>query len=260
MIMDAFPEGSAFAGGHSAYRALHFGDYLRLLAISPIKPELLVLPLNMRTLSPQWNRHPNYALQSHRRILNHLICAGLGLSPVSVRCTEDPPQIQIQRFWDIQLENPLGELTRIGDLEALRDNTRLKTANDERRRREIFIYHYAMPLPVDCGETDTWCEMVAFAAKYEIKLLVYATPINVSAGTELIGPAFSKAVRDKVAFFEKRVFETVSSKFFRFVDLHDASPPSHFFHRELASEHLNQAGREYVSRQLRDQITRFIVP
>jgi hypothetical protein len=248
LVVGTIPRSLAIS--HSAYQPMVYQELLRAVLAMKQRPRTLLLPINMRCFSPQWDLHPDYQFVQE---LGHLTSY---LQDRVVRRLEprETSASEMKVYERTAVAYPTSELRTVGEFVAVVRSKPTTDAERSRRIAEIFRFHYGHPLEPTQRKLACVrgiCDLVEGAG---MRAVVYVTPINHEAGLRHAGAELLRSyqrnvdvVRDELAPWVRRGV----------VALHDGSTllgSQMFFQPELPSEHMNAAGR----RALADQIAQWV--
>jgi hypothetical protein len=251
MLIDAYAERgiSVCDVTHTAYPPRLFARLLEVLRMLPLRPRLVVLPLNLRAFSSQWRLHPEYGFAAELAATAQFIqdpSAG-----VPALCHERMEPLDYRDLYE-QTDAQAVEISGygkyfVGDL-RMALHTKPMTQWGYRRRKElIFAWHYLYEWRED-NEQLTWlrgCLMMLRDMQIP-KLRCYITPVNYGGGAEFCGAAFGHAVD-----FNSDALVAVGRRYDIGVDDWGRSlTREHFFSPDDATEHLNEAGRRWLVSQI----------
>jgi hypothetical protein len=239
----------------SAFRPDVYLSLCRVLAITRSRPRLLILPVNLRCFSPQWDRNPEFdfareiaAIETFRRHPEHGVPR---LTP-----TKDLPRSywKWREFRRTPVRYPVPAPERVaGFLEAIASRPAdARTA--EARWRQIFVFHYLHPVAEEHRQLRFLEETLRQLGELRVPVLAYLTPVNHEAGVRLLGDAFVSQVSATVATVLRRMADVAAAV----GALPGAPRPTVadwgfllgedcFFHRNEPTEHLNERGRRRLA-------------
>jgi len=221
-----------------AYHMAVFNAFVRALGRMRYRPQVIVLPVNLRSFSPQWHLNPEWQFDKEIRTLEEFTAGRTQTVPP----VQKLPQSIIE-FRATPVEYPCSSLTRIGEfLDVVRMRT--ETAEQkEYRWGQIHVFHYMHPLQADHPKLLLVKETLEEIEKLGAFAVAYVTPINHQAGRKLIGEDFASAVRDQVELVRRQVAESERRGRARFLDCSTMFGSDCFFHEYDPTEHLNERGR-----------------
>ena len=235
-------------------------------------PTWVVLPINMRSFSPEWNLRPGYQFVEEQTVLRLGVpLARFVARPLDIFGGFDSDITEADFLATTVYSNttPVGSvadfeaLTGVSALDALPDEG--DAQEDDEQGGEAFAYYAGAPAENDLDEVLTYyymnaldpnqrkltamVETVETLRAQNIQVLLYITPVNVDLGDAYIGPAFRaqfarnvEVVREKLlaSFEEPPLLLDLSTALeaFTFVD----------------TEHLTPRGKLFVAQQIADAI------
>lgn len=233
---------------HTAYHTEVFGSLLKVLTVTRTNPKLVVLPVNLRSFSPQWDLYPAWQFNDEIRAAESYL-ANPSLDITSVTEVVVTPDL-LERFDAIPVKYALTDKSRIGQF---RTAITSKPTSEQQRRsrlRDIFIYHYTYPLTSDHRKLVALGDCVRTLAGLNIPLMVYCTPINWQAGVRYVGKDFVTAVRENRDTIASGLSGYARDTRTRFADFSMLLGSDCFFSDHDPTEHLNERGRWRLTDEL----------
>ncbi len=235
------------------YPGYHSGVFYLILCVLKVIgkfPSVVVLPINMRIFSPQWDFNPEH----------QCVLAVKELKDFLVYSKYDAGEIyDIDNYtsYDIldkkQFEYPL---TSLKYFRQFNDLVNMKPVNDFEsfeRYRQIFIWHYLYPLTSSHRKFLLLKKIVELIKQQKSSLLTYITPINYIAAQKYIGIDFTKIFQNNVQII-KNYFKCENNTKILFNNYSLLLDSEYFTHKNDTTEHLNQNGREIISQLICNQI------
>lgn len=238
---------------HTAYHMQVYKNLISVLEVTKRKPKVVILPINLRSFSPQWDFYPAWQFRDEiRAIESYLSNPSLEIASVG----EVPETANLLRLFDaIPVKYPLTELNRIGQFRSMIASKPKNEDQKKYRLRHIFVYHYMYPLTDDHPKIKAFEECVRMLSALQIPLVLYVTPINWEAGRKYVGREFIEIVKANVNMISNRLSPDQTDNKVRFGDFSTLLEAGCFFSDDNATEHLNQQGRT----QLADEIMKMIL-
>jgi len=240
---------------HGAYHMEVFYHLLSTLKVTCHRPRLIILPINMRSFSPQWYLRPNWQFRPEIELLISYY-SGHGLRKYYRKYKYQ------DGYEKIPVEFPLSDIRTIGEFEELRLNKNNPSILQEMRRKELFIYFYLYPISKEHPRLINLMETVHLARSLDSKTMFYIAPINIAAAIRYVGREFVhyfsenlKAVKE--IFVKEKIRVLTDEDIKRDGPLNDSVVcldysqvlgSDCFFHTESIDDHLNQKGRGFISR------------
>jgi hypothetical protein len=226
----------------SSYDIRVFDAFVRALVEMKHRPRVIILPLNLRTFSPQWRLNPALQFDEQMRTVEDFAAGSVR----SVRSADKVPR-SFEEFEATPVEYPNTSMTRIGqyyDLVRMRART---TEEREYRWRHLFVFHYMHPLHSDHPMLLLVKETLEQIERIGAFAIVYTVPVNYQAARKLIGDDFLRSIRQQVDLLHSLVTEMEHRGKARFLDLATMFGPDSFFHEHYTTEHLNERGRQMLA-------------
>jgi hypothetical protein len=235
---------------HSAYHLKVYYYLLRVLEFTRQKPKLVILPINIRSFSPQWDLNPNWQFNDEIEALK-----GFAASPVHI-----PPLPQkrdtvlfTEQEKRKELSFPFTSLRCLGEFQEIIQSDPVTDEEKFFRKKQIFIFHYLHPLSESHPKLDFLPQIVKFCRSLGVGLLIYMTPVNYEGGVRYIGKDFTRLLGANVNTISK-ILDPFLADSVRFLDLSQTCSSEYFFHADEASEHLNQYGRARLADILANEV------
>lgn len=248
---------------YSALRPDGFLALSRVLTLTPARPRLLVLPINIRCFSPQWDWNPAFDFSREIASIDAYCRAPHRGIPRLIPTNRLP--ISLWKRWAFnrrRVQYSLGAFNRVGGFTKLIAKGPTDTPAAEFRWRQIFVFHYLYPLSAKHRQLHALRELLRNLKLLDIPVLCYITPLNYQAGARLLGEAFalgvSETVRKVLGLLSEEGGETATASEGARLVMADWSfrlPEGCFFHRNEPTEHLNEHGRH----QLADAIAQLVL-
>ncbi|MDG2286290.1 MAG: hypothetical protein P8N43_12300 [Alphaproteobacteria bacterium] len=228
MVVAALPT-RCIAFSAPSYTPVHFVDYARVLAALPRRPRVVIVPFNIRCLSPQWFANPKYQNLDHRAAIKHFLEHPSGPVPSLAGHGADfpdgPDAQAVERFRALSVSSTFTRAVTVAVLEDRRETPPHSGA--DARASDLLAYHYGLDLPPTHVCLDALTELVRVLNEIDVQVLIYATPVNVGLGVGIHGEGFLKLLRAKVAAAKAAAGLGGALSF---MDFHDLCPPADFLH------------------------------
>jgi hypothetical protein len=250
---------------HRAYNMDMYYHLLRTLEKTRHRPRFIVFPINMRSFSPQWYLRPNWQFRAEIELLVHYY-SGHGLR------RHYRKQKYQDGYEEIRVEFPLSEIRTIREFEVLRLNKHHPDVSPEERRRELFIYFYLYPIVEEHPLLTRLKEILQLSRTIDSQMILYITPINIEAALRNVGREFEhyfsknlKRVKDVFCRERGRLLSNeeinngdVLNDSAICLDYSKELGSDCFFHTESIDDHLNQKGRRFIARGIRDVVLKLL--
>lgn len=236
----------------AGYTALVFERYAQLVARSPHKPRVAILPINPRSFSSPWFFGEDYWYARVLRFLP-LIAQTPSFSWWLSRLPDrlkgrDPDEVAGKPLCDIFMIPAVENYFRLYHF-ARPDYGPPPPGLDEERlaAREHFIENYGLVKTL--SDHPMLGAMFLSAREFRaagVTPVIYVTPVDIEEGERLLGPLFAARFKEGIAVLRREL----EREGVAYLDLSGLLGSRSFVDREYACEHLNLAGREAVAFEL----------
>jgi len=238
---------------HSAYNPKVYYHFATVLETTRRRPRIIVLPVNIRCFSPQWDLYPGWQFDDQiRAIQTYLAHPERGVPSISG--STSVPIKSKQRFLDTSVKYVGSDYTRIKEfvdqIAAQADNDTAQTA----RQKVIFTYHYMHPLDSEHPKLHLLLDTIRQYERLGVRTLLYFTPVNVQAGETLLGQMFSHTVQTNVDTVKQALRSATEIQRVVVRDWAAQFSADEFFHALEPTEHLNQNGRLRLTALIANEI------
>lgn len=226
---------------HSAYYADIYNLYIRYILSLDIKIDEIIVPINLRNFSPQWDYNPIYQCMSHISALKLL----LENKNIAIRDEQNNSLKTVNDFFESEVNYIGSPYKYIHNFQNIVMSAP-KTENDKiERKKIIFTYHYMNKIDQYHHKFKPFEDMVELCNKNKIKLFLYLTPINYEGGVKFVGKSFSDNLRSNAATVCNQILKSVKADLgaLTIKDFSMLLTSDFFFNREETTEHLNENGR-----------------
>lgn len=249
MVRDALAPTLAMASiVEPAFHAEVYLSLVRALATLQQRPRVVVVPVNLRSFSPEWALNPKWQCNEVLRALEHYLANPAGDVP-SVRNGVAGTGAERWRYLNARVDYPRHPGAKVADFHAVIADRPTAPEAQARRREAIFTFHHLFPLPADGPGLRALGQLAREVDTLGCRLLTYVTPLNHEAGTRVIGETFVTTVAEHVATVEATLRAgrpTAAPP----RDWSRLLPADAFFHDLDPTEHLNEQGRSHLCAEL----------
>lgn len=249
MLDSLTPELSVAAIDHPAYHLRVFESFVDALAEQPRRPRAVVIPVNLRSFSPSWDRFPQYQFTDVRRELKYGILWRAVEKPLrTFHVLDDFREVS----WETYETTPVYSGTKKVGVVRDFDNPSYRRATRENRRNK-FILEYMAAVSPDHRLLLALRRIAARARELNITPLFYLTPIDVETGTRFVGPSFTRQIEANAQTIRSQLKDVNPPP----LDLSLSLPADRFHYASVyPNEHLDEAGRMFVAEQLAQSLQR----
>ncbi|MCB9111296.1 MAG: hypothetical protein H6634_08600 [Anaerolineales bacterium] len=237
---------------HTAYHMLVYRGFIRILQSTLFRPKIVILPINLRSFSPQWDFNPAWQFQNEIQTLeSYRTTASTKVVP-SDKLRSDS---WLYKLYDLILINyPIVGCKFIGYFRKIIRSVPENESQYRSRLMNIFIFHYFFPLAENHLKLIALGESLKLLRDLKVAVVAYVTPINWQAGVKYVGNDFIEMIKMNINVVSDTVFSYYGKDNIKFADLSMILDSSSFFSEDNATEHLNQEGREILSSRIENII------
>lgn len=253
MLQELLPARRVSELSHAAYGMDIYQSYINYMLRQDVRPALVIIPINMRSFSPEWDRRPGYQFTREKRVLamgiplTRLFGRPLGLfggyDPVitqneflhSTVYAGDVPIGAVQDFEGSVGASPLDE----GGGEQF---VYYQDLPDEADYQRLLTYYYMEQVSPAHRKLQAMLDIAQALRAAQIEIIFYVTPVNVELGDVYIGESFRQQFAANVAV----VKDELATQGVALIDL-SFDLAAYFF---SDTEHLRQPGKRYIAETL----------
>ncbi len=255
ILQELLPNRQVGQVAHPAYGLGVFHDYAAHMDRHGASPQTLVLPINLRSFSPAWDKRPAYQFTKERRILalGHP-WARLLLRPLEAFGFFQPP-ISQEAFLDAPVYDGDERVGQVRDFETLADDEILQeeaenayrevALEDEETAQAVLTYHYMLSLEPDHRKLDAMVDVAELGARRGVNVIFYISPVNVEQGERFLESRFTERLSENIQVVESRL-DAASRDNVMLLNMAFDLPAYDF----TDLEHLTETGKEYVAEQV----------
>ncbi len=219
--------------------ATFFAGMTEHIVRSGFKPTALIVPINLRSFSPEWNQRPILQFDREKFFLQHPAVLGYFFQPLAIFHAFKVPSVSQNEFLNSPVRYGTTTIGLVKDFETLK-------SNDPDFRRKRFIYSYMGSIDKDNKELVALGELVRLAKQAGIPVYTYITPINYRDGTLLIGKDFIPRIKENT----NTICAVVTAAGAPCLNLAITLSTDNFSTTEVAAEHLKEGGRKFVAHEI----------
>ncbi len=246
---------------HAAYGMDVYASYITYLLRQKYRPKLIIIPINMRSFSPEWDRRPGYQFTTEKRMLN----MGIPLSKLLGRPLHlfGGYQTDITRdaFLRSEVNNggtPVGQVADFEDSIGLAASVTQDTEkfvyyqelSENPDYPRLLTYYFMNALQPEHRKVRAMVDIVRALRAAGVEVLFYFTPVNAELGDVYIGESFRRQFTTNVNVVKAQLTAAGMIEGTNLLDFsYDLA--AYFF---SDTEHLRQPGKLYIAEQLATHI------
>lgn len=266
IVQEMLPDHRVAEVSHPAYGLDLYLSYVQYIVRQERRPQAIVLPINMRSFSPEWDRRPGYQFEKEKKVLF--------LGPRLARMLARPleilgafePDITQEAFLETTVYNGETPVGTVRDFESLADedvagalagdggfayHDALPSEGDEEALEKALVYYYMYPLSEDHRKLQAMLKIARLCQENELDVIFYIAPINYQQGEKVLGSAFRGRLAENVDVVNRTLVSAsapgaAGSEHVTLLDLSRGLEAYAF----VDMEHLQETGKAYVAEQL----------
>lgn len=222
-----------------AYHMTVFYYLLAVLRSMRHQPQTVILPINMRSFSPQWDLNPAWQFEEEIAALKKYS----ETRRISILRQNADALTFSERERLLELKYPFTNLRCLGQFLDVVDSRPTNTEEVFYRRKQIYIFHYLHTLSSSHRRLIYLEKILNLLSGTGIKLFTYITPINHQGGVRHVGNGFIDGIRANVLTVKNVISPYLQNGNICFLNFEEYLTSEYFFHPDELTEHLNQFGR-----------------
>ena len=227
---------------HPAYNMDLYVEYAHYLANQESPPQTVIIPINLRSFSPEWDMRPGYQFEQEKRFLRHN-------NNLFIKAVDGP--LSIFHWYEPEVINQVYENTAVfdGDQQVgiVKDFEQILSEEPTRENiLNILIYNYLYALDSKHRKLQSLIELVDVYRANDIDVIFYITPLDYETGEQYLEERYHEQVDQNIAL----ITSLLADKDVELLDLSFSLTPEFFAWYEYPNEHLNENGRNFVAEQL----------
>ncbi|MFH1210176.1 MAG: hypothetical protein V1663_05305 [archaeon] len=228
---------------YGAYTITIFDAFSEYLCNSKEKPQYVIIPINLRSFSPEWDSRPEYQFKSEINRLRNNDNLFLNLWHRFYNLFSDSAYQEHKNWYEIDVYNYDKKIGKVKDFDYIikGDETNL-----EELRKNKFIYEYMYNLNYTHRKIISLNNTLSNFNKCNISTIVYITPIDYKKGTYYLGEIFYTIVNKN----KKIIFEIGKNNNINIIDASFDLSSDNFSYGYTPNEHLKQKGRSYLAKRI----------
>jgi len=245
MLRDMAPQYSLGSVTHPAYHIDIYLEFCKYITREGYRPPVIIIPINMRSFSPDWDRRPHYQYEIQKIVLKG------GLLKTILLAFYKPLRMFKYNFFTIGqkefMDSPVFYGHRqVGKVKDFNNSSYSKYSDKNMKNQLIFAYMYGLSPFQQHRKLKALVETARLLKKNSIKCIFYITPIDWQTGEKYLPGEFLKQLRQNT----RLIVSLLSAEGVEILDISTALPPHFFYWHLYPNEHMNQRGRMYVAEQL----------
>jgi hypothetical protein len=238
---------------HAAYHMDLYLEFCRYITRRKTHPQVIIIPINMRSFSPEFDMRPQYQFEIEKIFLRGGISRQLLLAfykPLRA-FSYDFSTVRREDFLNAPVFDGTRQVGVVSDF-----NNRSYFTFSEKNLKNIFIFFYMYALDPGHRKLKSLEETAAVLSKHNIHAVFYTTPIDYQTGEKHFPGRFTKLVKSNTELIRSVLARGGAE----LLDLSTRLSSDGFTWRMYPNEYLNQKGRRFVVESLRRRVLKLISP
>lgn len=220
-----------------AFHADIYLDFCQYMIRKHRMPQVVVIPINMRSFSPVWDLRPEYQFVRRRRILKGFPYINLNVHSVDYRDFNNTPVYQYQE-----------KVGKVGEYIYHPEMDRIEAV------QKGYVLNYLYPLKENHRKLISLRKLADLLTEHEIVPVFYIEPIDYEPAIEIFGNVFKSHVQKNITIIQEALAEYNQKA----LNLCFAFDHTCFDYEVVPNEHMHQAGRLKVAEVLAEQINQIM--
>lgn len=247
MVVDILPQYSVGEISHAAYHIDLYLEYCRYIVKQKYHPSIIIIPINMRSFSPDFDMRPQYQFEREKIILRG------GLLKHLVLAFYKPLRVFKYNFYTFTREEFLNTpvfngTQQVGTISDFNHSGYLKYSESNMKNKTLLFYMYS--LTRQHRKVKSVQETARVLSRNNIRALFYIMPIDYETCEKYFPGLFTQRLTENVQLI-RSVLETEGVDV---LDLSTTLPANVFTWGLYPNEYLKDKGRMYVAERIRDLI------
>ena len=225
--------------------AYHLGVFEAMterVCAAPIRPRGIIIPINLRSFSPEWDRRPEYQFDKEIFYLRHSDWIYNFSRPLEIFHAIGATALSEKAFYAVPVYNDGVFIGSVGGFET----EGIFPVRSAKTIRNFYLYDYSARLSFNHRKMLSLGAILAVMRTCGITPYVYVTPVDYEGGVRYAGSSLKKIISENA----KIACSVALQAGFSCLNLATALPSAYFTHAELPNEHLNEYGRRSVAKAL----------
>jgi hypothetical protein len=243
MLADTLPNVRVMGVSGGAYHLELYQAFIDNLIAEKKFKGTLIIPINLRSFSPEWDIRPEYQFEPEKLVLRKGRYWGgvlINLSVFKYKYTENT--ISNELFLKTLVYKKDSLVGNVADFLTEID------VPEEKFMKEGFLFQYMYKLTPQHRKIKALENIAKMLQKANLRALFYTTPIDCEKANNYYPQDFQKIVSENIQVIANVIQKNATNSIF--IDLTCASSHSGFDYTKRANEHLNQKGKKIIIQTL----------
>lgn len=238
---------------HAAYHMDLYLEFCRYIVRGKTHPRVIIIPINMRSFSPEFDMRPQYQFEKEKIVLRGGISRLLLLAFYKLlrAFNYDFSTVSREEFINAPVYDGTEKVGVVSDF-----NNKRYFNFSEKKLKNIITFFYMYTLDRGHRKLKSLRETAAVLAKHNIHAVFYTTPIDYLTCEKYFPARFTERLKSNTELIRSVLAENGAE----LLDLSTGLSSDGFTWRVYPNEYLNEKGRHFVTENLRRRILKLISP
>lgn len=237
MLRDLLPGSTVRSITHAAYHPEVYAALCKYIVRQKNHPRIIIIPINMRSFSPEWDKEPHYRFEKEKIILEGGLCLAF-YQPLRVLKYKFNT-ISRKEYLNTPVFNGNKEIGKIKQMHSIKNQ---------------FILKYMYPLTPGHRKIKALVKTARLLSRHNMTAVFYFTPIDYRTGERHLPGQSTGRLKENITFIDSLLKNTGHGCHLLDLSLDLKSRYFAWQKRESINEHLNQQGRHYVAEKLAETL------
>jgi hypothetical protein len=208
------------------------------------RPKVIIVPINMRSFSPEWDRNPNYQFEEEKNCLAY----DSFLFRLFYRAFQVFKLNDRKISWEDYEKTPVYD----GKIPAgsVKDYINITKDPDNENMKKKLLFFYMSSLLDNHRKIVSLKKIAKLYKNTDTKVIFYITPIDYLTGVKYLGSRFKEQLEENVSVIKSALLK----EGYPVTDMSVSLDSDAFSWNYWPNEHLNEKGRSFLAAALKKQI------
>jgi hypothetical protein len=216
--------------------------FCRYIARSPNRPDTVIIPVNMRSFSPGWDRRSDWQFEEERFFLNYPLLRAF-FKPLAIFKVVSTNEITPEQYNQTPVYCDQQLVGTVREFDFMPTDPNAVTDEDIRKK---FIFQYMYPLRPEHRKLRAMMDIVEVLDSAGVRLVLYITPLDMETGRKHLPERFPSRVGANIELVKSLLRDRNVEP----LDLSRSVSAGNFSWTVYPNEHLDQHGRLFVADSL----------
>jgi hypothetical protein len=238
MLRDRLPGCTVRCITHAAYHPEVYAAFCQYIVRQKNLPHIIIIPINLRAFSPEWDKEPHYQFEKEKIILKGRLRIAF-YQPLRVLKYKFNT-ISRKEYFNTPVFNGNKEIGKIKQMHSIKNQ---------------FILKYMYPLTPGHRKINALVNIAHLLSRHDMNAVFYFTPIDYRTGERHLPGQSIKQLKENITLIDSLLNDTGHGCHLLNLSLDLKSRYFAWQTTGSINEHLNQEGRQYVAKKLAETLS-----